>query len=103
MVTFYIFVQAALEKMMGRNPRQRLRMQAKSLSKLRKRPGRVEYQRGYYEINAQGELQVSKTGAQGSGILRSMSEANCFIYLPMESGGTEQGDTVEIWPFESFF
>ena len=103
MVTFYIFVQAALEKMMGRNPRQRLRMQAKSLSKLRKRPGRVEYQRGYYEINAQGELQVSKTGAQGSGILRSMSEANCFIYLPMESAGTEQGDTVEIWPCESFF
>ncbi len=103
MVTFYIFVQAALEKMMGRNPRQRLRMQARSLSKLRKRPGRVEYQRGYYEINAQGEMQVSKTGAQGSGILRSMSDANCFIYLPIESNGTEQGDMVEIWPFESFF
>ncbi len=44
MVTFYIFVQAALEKMMGRNARQRLRLRAKSLSKLRKRPGRVEYQ-----------------------------------------------------------
>ena len=103
MVTFYIFVQAALEKMMGRNVRARLRLQATCLSTLRKRPGRVEYQRGYYEINADNEFQVSKTGAQGSGILRSMSEANCFIYLPMHSGGTEPGDTVEIWPFENFF
>lgn len=103
MVTFYIFVQAALEKMMGRNVKARLRLQATCLSTLRKRPGRVEYQRGFYEINADNEFQVSKTGAQGSGILRSMSEANCFIYLPMHSGGTEPGDTVEIWPFVNFF
>lgn len=102
MVTFYIFVQAALEKMMGRSARQHLRIQAISQSNLRKRPGRVEYQRGIYHIDEQGQYQVAKTGAQGSGILHSMSEANCFIYLPMESVGAQTGDKVEIWPFDSF-
>ena len=102
MVTFYIFVQAAIEKMMGKPPGARLQLKARSLSDLRKRPGRVEYQRGHYQINADGECLVEKTGAQGSGILRSMSDANCFIFLPLESSGITQGDQVQIWPFDSF-
>lgn len=102
MVTFYIFVQAALEKLMGQTPRQRLRITAKSASELRKRPGRVEYQRGIYSTNENGDYIVKKTGAQGSGILRSMSDANCFMFLPLESEGIKKGDIVEIWPFDSF-
>ena len=102
MVTFYIFVQAAIEKMMGHEPKPRIQLKAISQSDLRKRPGRVEYQRGTYTLNNNGEYQVTKTGEQGSGILRSMSDANCFIYLPMDSNGTEKGDLVEIWPFDSF-
>ena len=102
MVTFYIFVQAAIEKMMGCEPKPRIQIQAISNSDLRKRPGRVEYQRGTYHINSHGQYEVSKTGQQGSGILRSMSDANCFIYLPMESSGIAQGEYVEIWPFDSF-
>jgi len=88
---------------MGRSARQRLRIQAISLSNLRKRPGRVEYQRGIYHIDEQGKYSVTKTGRQGSGILHSMSEANCFIYLPMGSEGAQVGDEVEIWPFDSFY
>lgn len=102
MVTFYIFVQAAIEKLMGHTPKPRIQLQAISNSDLRKRPGRVEYQRGVYTLNDNGEYQVTKTGQQGSGILRSMSDANCFIYLPMESEGVRKGQTVEIWPFDSF-
>jgi molybdopterin molybdotransferase len=102
MVTFYIFVQQAIEKMSGREPHKRIKLKAKSKSVLRKRPGRVEFQRGIYEIDADGNYIVEKTGAQGSGILRSMSDANCFIFLPMESEGINEGDTIEIWPFESF-
>jgi len=102
MVTFYIFVQAALEKLMGHEPRQRIRLIAKSNADLRKRPGRVEYQRGRYQQNEKGEYVVEKTGAQGSGILRSMSDANCFIFLPMESTEVKKGDNVEIWPFDCF-
>ena len=102
MVTFYIFVQAALEKMMGQAPRPRLRISAISASALRKRPGRVEYQRGIFSIDEHGQYIVKKTGAQGSGILRSMSDGNCFMFLPLESEGIEIGDKVEIWPFDSF-
>ena len=102
MVTFYVFVQAALEKMAGRTPRPRIRLFAISNSELRKRPGRVEYQRGTYHINEHGKYSVEKTGAQGSGILRSMSDANCFIFLPLESSGVKKGEVIEIWPFDSF-
>ena len=102
MVTFYIFVQAALEKMMGHDPSPKIRIIATSNSQLRKRPGRVEYQRGKYYINESGEYIVEKTGAQGSGILRSMSDANCFMFLPLESSGIKKGDQIEIWPFDSF-
>jgi molybdopterin molybdotransferase len=102
MVTFYIFVQAAIEKMMGQNPKTRIQIQATSTSDLRKRPGRVEYQRGTYHLNEDGEYTVGRTGEQGSGILRSMSDANCFIFLPMKSNGISKGDKVEIWPFDSF-
>ena len=102
MVTFYIFVQAAIEKMMGFDPKPRLQINAISQSDLRKRPGRVEYQRGTFHLNDSGEYEVTKTGEQGSGILRSMSDANCFIYLPMDSSGVKKGDLVEIWPFDSF-
>ena len=102
MVTFYIFVQAAIEKMMGGEPRPHIRLQARCKNQLRKRAGRVEYQRGVFEVDADGVYSVSKTGAQGSGILRSMSDANCFIFLPMESEGVAADAMVEIWPFDSF-
>lgn len=102
MVTFYVFVQAAIEKLMGCEPHRRIRINATAISDLRKRPGRVEYQRGVYSIDKHGNYFVEKTGAQGSGILRSMSDANCFMFLPMKSSGINKGDQVEIWPFDSF-
>ncbi|MFK8028133.1 MAG: molybdopterin molybdenumtransferase MoeA, partial [Gammaproteobacteria bacterium] len=57
---------------------------------------------GTYHLNENNDYVVTKTGEQGSGILRSMSDANCFIFLPMESNGISKGDKVEIWPFDSF-
>ena len=74
-------------------------MRVPCISKLRKRPGRVEYQRGILERDETNQWVVKKTGAQGSGILRSMSQANCFIILPMESDSVEPGTIVEVQPF----
>lgn len=99
MVTFYQFVQPALRKLMGEQVTEPLRITARCISKLRKRPGRTEFQRGILERDDQGELTVRKTGEQGSGILRSMSQANCFIVLPLESGPLEPGAMVEVQPF----
>ena len=103
MVTFYMFVQPALKKMMGTKFREPIYLDAIAKSKLRKRPGRVEYQRGILsrKNSDKTNYEVTKTGMQGSGILRSMSDANCFIILPMESKGVEVGDVVKVIPFES--
>ena len=99
MVTFYEFVQPALRKMIGEDDSGALTLKARCDSSLKKRPGRVEYQRGILQKDPDGNLVVVKTGAQGSGILRSMSQANCFIILPMESDGVQPGTFVDIQPF----
>ena len=99
MVTFYEFVQPALRKMIGEDDAGILSLRARCDSRLKKRPGRVEYQRGILQRDQDGNLVVVKTGAQGSGILRSMSQANCFIILPIDSSGVEPGDFVDIQPF----
>ena len=99
MVTFYQFVQPAIHKLMTRQYIEPLTTRAVCLSKLKKRPGRVEYQRGILEKDHTSRLVVHKTGAQGSGILSSMSQANCFIILPMASEGVQPGAEVDVQPF----
>lgn len=99
MVTFYQFVQPALLRLMGARLVEPLTARAICLSSLGKAPGRVEYQRGILSKDEQGRLVVRKTGAQGSGILSSMSQANCFILLPMECAGVKAGMEVEVQPF----
>jgi len=103
MVTFYMFVQPALKKLTGRNYQPPLMINASCQTALRKRPGRIEYQRGVLTQRKDDPTQydVIKTGAQGSGILRSMSDANCFIILAMESEGVNEGDSVQVLPFEA--
>jgi molybdopterin molybdotransferase len=99
MVTFYQFVQPALQRMMGMTYSPPLLLKLKSLSKLKKKPGRVEYQRGVLVTDENGNTLVRITGQQGSGILSSMGNANCFIILSEESNGAEVGDFVTVQPF----
>jgi molybdopterin molybdotransferase len=95
MVTFYHFVRGALLYMAGRSDTELPLLRAKSETAMRKKPGRTEYQRGILELK-NGEWTVRLTGAQGSGILRSMSEANCFVVLGHEQGGISAGDYVDV-------
>lgn len=99
MVTFYQFVQPALQSMMGQAMTDHIYFRVRCDSSIKKRPGRTEFQRGILESNADGDLRVRTTGQQGSGILRSMSLANCFIILPDQSESIEAGDLVEVQPF----
>lgn len=103
MVTFYQFVQQALRKMMGETFTQPLIVRAICQSKLRKRAGRFEFQRGILTRDDKGRLIVSKTGQQGSGILSSMTRANCFILLPETTTDIEAGTEVEVQPFGQLF
>lgn len=99
MVTFYQFVQPALKKLLGEKVCSPIMMKVPCVSKLKKRPGRVEYQRGVLEHDEQGRLVVRKTGKQGSGILRSMADANCFIVLPLDSNGVTPDEIVDVQLF----
>lgn len=100
MVTFYQFVRPALQRLMGEpEPELPLTFTARSLSPLKTRLGRTEYIRGVLRRDDKGELVVSSTGNQGSGILSSMSAGNCFIVLPPECGSTEPGAIVQVQPF----
>ena len=95
MVTFYHFVRGALLCMMGCSSTELPLLRVKSQAAIRKKPGRTEYQRGILEPSG-GEWTVRLTGAQGSGILRSMSEANCFVVLAHEQGSVQPGEPVEV-------
>ena len=99
MVTFYAFVRDALLHLAGRTDEAFPLLQAKSSISLRKVPGRTEYQRGVVQ-QVDGEWRVRTTGQQGSGVLRSMSEANCFIVLEHERGNVQAGEAVSIQMME---
>ena len=99
MVTFYQFVQPAILRMMGIDDVLPKFLYLKTKGALRKRPGRLEFQRGFISTNSDGEMTVESTGAQGSGILSSMSKANCFIELPLECQCVEPGEHVKVQPF----
>ena len=99
MVTFQQFVRDALRLLMGQQPKPTLTLQAIAASPIRKIPGRMEFQRGIFSQDESGKWIVHTTGGQGSGILSSMSKANCFIVLPESQGDIDAGYTVQVQPF----
>ena len=100
MVTFYAFVRDALLAMAGATADPLPTLHATTTAALRKKPGRTEYQRGMLQRGADGRWQVTPTGAQGSGILHSMSQAHGLIVLPHGQGHVSAGDAVEVIPFD---
>jgi molybdopterin molybdotransferase len=97
MVTFYQFVRDALLILQGQRdvaplPTFRVPLSAP----IKKVPGRTEFQRGILTANADGAWSVRTTGDQGSGILSSMSQANCFIILGSDTGNVAAAELVEV-------
>jgi molybdopterin molybdotransferase len=104
MVTFYQFVREAVLTLSGQTPIPKIPIiKAKLLGPLKKIPGRTEFQRGTYEQDDQGTFKVSPLKDQGSGILRSMSEANCFILLHEDTAHLEKDMWVDIQLFDNLF
>jgi molybdopterin molybdotransferase len=99
MVTFSQFVQPALRKLMGQKQWAPVRMVAIAGERLKSRLHRTDYTRGVYEISEQGQLIVRSTGSQGSGILSSMVQANCFIEIEDQYDQIAEGQKVIIQPF----
>jgi molybdopterin molybdotransferase len=100
MVTFYQFVRSALLQLNGATETEPPITQAISEIAIRKKPGRTEFQRAILGRNAEGRPTVRLTGSQGAGILRSMSEANCFVILAHEQGNVAPGEWVDVALFD---
>ncbi|MEO7851696.1 MAG: gephyrin-like molybdotransferase Glp [Rubrivivax sp.] len=100
MVTFYAFVREALLRMSGATQEPLPLLRAASVEPMRKKPGRTEYQRGIVSRGPDGQWQVRSTGAQGSGILRSMSQANGMVLLHHDQGPVAAGELVDVVPFD---
>jgi molybdopterin molybdotransferase len=97
MVTYYAFVRDALLVLSGRRDAGPMPMFKAALSApIRKAPGRTEYQRGILSPDGAGGWSVRTTGDQGSGILSSMSLANCFVVLPTPTGNVATGEMVDV-------
>ncbi|HGZ7368957.1 TPA: bifunctional molybdopterin-guanine dinucleotide biosynthesis adaptor protein MobB/molybdopterin molybdotransferase MoeA [Vibrio parahaemolyticus] len=100
MVSFINFVEPALRKMQGEQGWKPLKVNAIATENLRSRQGRTEFSRGIYELDDTGRLTVRTTGKQGSGILRSMSEANCLIEISPAIDTVKVGESVTIIPLQ---
>lgn len=102
LVTFHQLALIALTKMQNATPLKRTILKVKCVNDLRKSPGRMDFQRGVLTVNEQGENVVSSTGSQGSGILSSLAQANCFIVLAAEQGKVSAGEVVTVQLFDEF-
>jgi len=102
LVTFHQLAIVALTKMQNSTELKRTTLQVKCISNLRKSAGRMDFQRGVLSVNEQGENIVESTGSQGSGILSSLANANCFIVLSADQGKVNAGEIVTVQLFDQF-
>ncbi|MEB3475850.1 molybdopterin molybdotransferase MoeA [Pasteurella multocida] len=100
LATFYQLVQPVIAKLSGYSQwKAPQRLTAIAATKMKKAPGRLDFQRGFYQVNAQGQIEVQPVGFQGSHLFSSFVKSNCFIVLERERGNVEAGETVTIEPF----
>ena len=100
---FHQIARDALLRLSGLDPvPPRPLLTVESGNPIHKQPGRREYLRGQV-VAVDGRWQVKTMGNQGSGVLRSMSEANCFVVLPEDCAGVQVGDNVQVQLFEGIF
>jgi molybdopterin molybdotransferase len=100
LVGFYVFAREALQLLAGAQPEPLPALRARSVTAIRKRPGRTEFQRAHLGRGADGQCEVRAAGSQGAGILRSMSEANALIVLGHDQGAVAAGEFVDVWAFD---
>jgi len=70
-------------------------------SKIKKRAGRKDYQRGY-AFNKGGQLMVDVISGQGSGLMYGLSKANCFVVLDKNQSDVEIAQSVNVLWFDEY-
>ena len=72
---------------------------AKAANNINKRAGRADFQRAYYYRDEQGQLWVEAQENQSSGVMSSITKANCYLLLTQFQGNVAQGENIKILPF----
>lgn len=91
MVCVEQFVVPALRSMMGHSSLYRRNLTARLMHPVKHKPGRSEFVRVTLRQES-GEYVATSTGAQGSGMLSSMAQAEGLLVVPAESSGMAAGD-----------
>ncbi|MBF0751830.1 MULTISPECIES: molybdopterin molybdotransferase MoeA [unclassified Pasteurella] len=100
LVTFYQLVQPLIAKLQGQKCwKKPPNFSAIAATNLKKTPGRLDFQRGFYQINSEGKIEVQPVGFQGSHLFSAFVKSNCFIVLEQDRGNVNAGETVTIEPF----
>jgi len=93
MVCFEQFVAPALRRMMGHQRLYRRSIAARLTHKLKHQPGRTEFIRVTL-AQENGGFAATSTGAQGSGMLLSMAQADGLMMVPADCSVVEAGAQV---------
>ncbi|MDA9689506.1 molybdopterin molybdotransferase MoeA [Betaproteobacteria bacterium] len=99
MVTFFIFVLPAIRQMVGNTRYLNKKLKFPLITSIKKKKGRTEFRRGSL-VSMNGDIFVKVQENQGSGILRSMSEADCLVILEHDEQTYEAGDKVSVLIFD---
>ena len=104
-VTFEQLVMPLLKKLGGQNItiQQKPYFVAKAANLVRKRPGRADFQRAYFYRDDNGLMWVKAQSNQGSGVMSSITSANCYIVLAQEQNDVSIGQDLKILPFSNIY
>ena len=98
-VTAKLLVVPVIKKMQGEaKPHEPLFINATITTPLKRRAGRRDFQRATMARNAQGEWEVTPFKTQSSGVMTSITSANCLMIVPEEVSELKEGDTVQVMP-----
>ncbi|QJR79391.1 molybdopterin molybdotransferase MoeA [Alteromonas pelagimontana] len=101
-VTTQKLVMPLIRKLQGEqlpNTSSQLTLHAILQKEVVRRPGREDFQRATMFTDNNNQLCVKPLPKQSSGVMTSMTQANCFLVIPAQQGNLAVGDTVIIQPF----
>jgi molybdopterin molybdotransferase len=99
-VTFLQFVKPSIKLMMGNSRFEPTpTLEAKLGQKIIRKKGRTEFIRAHLEKTVKG-YHVKPLTQQGSGMLKSMSDANCFIFMAEKEEVLEKNSSVKVILFD---
>ncbi|MCZ8529140.1 molybdopterin molybdotransferase MoeA [Alteromonas sp. PRIM-21] len=98
-VTAKLLVVPVIKKMQGQAQiHEPFCVNATITTSLKRRAGRRDFQRATMVRNKQGEWEVTPFKSQSSGVMTSITSANCLMVVHEDTSELKAGDTVPVMP-----